>query len=141
MRASGSSTPSMLADRQIELLADAGVGGACTRSIALAPAAPIDGSEMERPAARHSISMRQPCPAMLLAADDPVDRDEDVLAPVRAVGEGGAGRQMPPADLDAGMIGRDQRERDADVLAAAEMVVGIEQAEGEAEQRRLGRRA
>ena len=46
---------------------------------------------------------------------------------------------MPPADLDARMIGRDQPERDADILAAAEMVVGIEQAEGEPEQRGLGR--
>ena len=46
---------------------------------------------------------------------------------------------MPPPDLDAGMVGRNQRERDADILAAAEMIVGIEQAEGEAEQRGLGR--
>jgi hypothetical protein len=30
----------------------------------LAPAAEDDGSEIERPAARHSISMRQPWPAI-----------------------------------------------------------------------------
>ena len=42
---------------------------------------------------------------------------------------------MPPPDLDAWMIGGDQRERDAEIVAAAEMVLGIEQAEGEAEQR------
>ena len=46
---------------------------------------------------------------------------------------------MPPPDLDARMIGGDERKGDADILAAAEMVVGIEQAEGKAEQRRVGR--
>ena len=34
------------------------------RSIALAPAVAEDGSEMARPAARHSISMRQPWPTI-----------------------------------------------------------------------------
>ena len=47
---------------------------------------------------------------------------------------------MPPPDLDAGMIGRDEYERDADILAASEQVFGIEQAEGEAEQRGVGRK-
>ena len=37
------------------------------------------------------------------------------------------------------MVGRHHGERDADVFAAAEMVLRIEQAEGEAKQRRLGR--
>ncbi len=46
---------------------------------------------------------------------------------------------MPPADLDAWMAGRNERERNADVLAAPEQVLRIEQAEGEPEQRRLGR--
>ena len=46
---------------------------------------------------------------------------------------------MAAADLDAGMIGRQQRHRDADVLAAAEQVLGVEQAEGEADQRRARR--
>ena len=92
---------------------------------------------MERPAARQLHQHAPALPRPLLAADDPVDRNEDVAAPGRAVGECGAGGKMPPADLDAGMIGRDQRERDADILAAAEQVLGIEQAEGEAEQRRV----
>ena len=47
---------------------------------------------------------------------------------------------MAPPDLDARMTGRDQRQRDADILAAAEMILGIEQAEGEAEQRGLRRK-
>jgi hypothetical protein len=33
---------------------------------------------------------------------------------------------MPASDLDARMVGRNEGERDADVLAAAEMVVGVE---------------
>src|SRR4030042_1321604 len=47
---------------------------------------------------------------------------------------------MPPSDLDAGMVGGDERQRDTDILAAAEMVVGIEQAEGKPEQRGFGRK-
>ncbi len=83
--------------------------------------------------------MRQPCPARSAPPMIQSMRNEHVAPARRAVGEGRAAGQMPPADLDARMVGRDQRERDADILAAAEMVVGIEQAEGEAEQRRLGR--
>ena len=43
---------------------------------------------------------------------------------------------MAPADVDAGMVGRNQRDGDADVLAATQDVLGIEQAEREADQRR-----
>ena len=46
---------------------------------------------------------------------------------------------MAPPDLDARMTGWDQSQRDADILAAAEMIVGVEQAKGEAEQRGLRR--
>ena len=46
---------------------------------------------------------------------------------------------MPAADLDALVLGRDQRQRDADMLDFAEQMVGIVQVEGEAEQRRDGR--
>ena len=56
--------PLHLADRQVELLADAGVGRLVLRSSDLAPAADDDGSEIDRPAARHSISMRQPWPTI-----------------------------------------------------------------------------
>ena len=59
------------------------------------------------------------------AADDVVERDEDVAAPVRAVLEHLQRRQMPAADLDAGQIGRHQRDGDADVVAVADQVIGI----------------
>ena len=48
---------------------------------------------------------------------------------------------MTPPDVDAGMVRRDQRDRDADVIALAQDVVGIEQTEGEADERRLAVRA
>ena len=129
-----------VADRQIELLADAGVGGGGAEQRfggGGACGGKRDGAPRGEAAHQHAPAL--PCP--LLAADDPVDGHEHVLAGGRAVGKGRAAWQMPAPDLDAGMIGWDERERDADVIAAAEMVLGIEQAEGEAEQRRVGREA
>ena len=79
MRASGSSTPSNLPIGVLN----------CERTRAYAPVArepslpaaiDIDGSEIERPAARHSTSIRQPVAHLRLAADHPLHRDEDVLA-------------------------------------------------------------
>jgi hypothetical protein len=46
---------------------------------------------------------------------------------------------MPAADLDAGMVSGHECERDAEVVALAEQLVRIEQPEGEAEQRGVGR--
>ena len=40
---------------------------------------------------------------------------------------------MTPADADAGQIGRHQSERDADVVAASDQVIGIVKLEGKAE--------
>src|SRR6478672_9312739 len=40
---------------------------------------------------------------------------------------------MPPSDVDARMVGRNERERDADVLAAPELVVRVEEIEREAD--------
>ncbi len=45
---------------------------------------------------------------------------------------------MTAADVYAFVIGRDDGERDADILALAEEVARIEQAEGDADQRRVG---
>jgi hypothetical protein len=45
---------------------------------------------------------------------------------------------MAPADVDAGMVRRNERHCNADVLALSEKILGIEQAEREADQRRLG---
>src|SRR4029078_4784998 len=83
------------------------------------------------------IQCAQAVAAHLLAADDPIDRNENVAAPVRAVRESGAGRQMPAADVDARMIGRDERQCDADVLALAEQVVLVEEAKRQTDEGRL----
>ena len=77
----------------------------------LAPAVADDGSEMARPAARHSISMRQPWPTIFSPPMTQSIGMKTSLAPVRAVRERGAGRQMPAADIDAGMVGRDRAPR------------------------------
>ena len=58
-----------------------------------------------------------------------VHRDENVVAPVRAVLENVHGRQMPPPDADAGQVGRHQRQRDADIFAVTDQMVGITQLE------------
>jgi hypothetical protein len=71
-----------------------------------------------------------------LPADDVVHRDKDVAAPVRAVLEHLHRRQMAAADLDAGQMGRDQRDRDAEVFLLAHEMIGIIGLEGETEQRR-----
>src|SRR5680860_732469 len=73
------------------------------------------------------------------SADDPVHGHEHVAALCRAIGEGSTPGQMPPADLDAWMVGGDQSERDANIGALPQMIVRIEQAEGEAKQRRFRR--
>ena len=70
---------------------------------------------------------------LLDAADDVVHRDEHVVAPVRAVLKDVHRRQMAAADADAGQMGRHQRERDADIVALADQVVGIVQLEGKSE--------
>ena len=45
---------------------------------------------------------------------------------------------MAAADVDSGVVRRNERDSDADVLAATQNVIGIEQAEGQAHQRRHG---
>src|SRR5918992_765788 len=73
-----------------------------------------------------------------LATNHPVDRNEDVLAPVGPVRERARRGQMAAADVHAGMVGGDDGERNSDVLALAEQVIRIEQAEGETHQGRHG---
>ena len=123
------------ADRLVELLADArigagrvrGEGGARRRQRRQRDAAP--GRER---AHQHLPALAHPRDA----ADDVVDRNEDVVAAGRPVLERLQRRQMPAADLDAGQIGRHQRDRDADVLALADQVIGIVELEREPDQGR-----
>ena len=90
-----------LADRRLELAAHARVAAGRAHDESCAMPVESDGSEIERPAARHSISMRQPLPTIGLPADDPVDRNEHVLARVRAVLEHRVERHVAAPDVDA----------------------------------------
>ena len=124
-------------DGDAELLADAGIGAGGARGKGRA------GSRQrrQRNAAAGGERRHQHLPALaepLLAADDVVERNEDVLAPVRAVLEHLHRRQMAMADADAGQMRRDQRDGDAEFVFAADEMIGIVGLEGETEQRRDG---
>ena len=124
-----------LADRNAELLADARIGAGGARGIGRTRGR----QRRQRDAAAGGERRHQHLPALaeaLLAADDVVHRDEDIVALVRAVLEHLHRRQMAPADLDAGQIGRDQRHGDAEFFLRAHEMIGIIGLEGEAEQRR-----
>ena len=124
-----------LADRRLELRAHAGVA-----------AGRADGElghpgrrRRQRNAAPGGEALHQHPPAAAqhrLAADDPVHRDEHVLAPGRPVLEHRIERHVPATDLDARVRGRDQRAGDADVLLVADQAVGVVGAERETEQGR-----
>src|ERR1700739_2069795 len=59
------------------------------------------------------------------ATNDIIDRDENIVAPVRTVLEDMHRRQMTAADADAGQMRGHQRQRDADVVAIANEMIGI----------------
>ncbi len=127
-----------LADRNVELRAHPRIGGRRTQHAFRRSR--TAGGQRNRTARREAAHQHPPALAdMLLAADDPIERDEDVLAPGRAVREGVAARQMPPADLHAFMACRNQRQRNADILALAEQIFRVGHVEGEAQQCRVGR--
>ncbi|MGY3293863.1 hypothetical protein ACVWW3_000358 [Bradyrhizobium sp. LM2.9] len=124
-----------LGDGDAELLADAGIGAGGAGGIGGAGR----GQRWQRDAAAGGERRHQHLPALpqpLLAADDIVERDEDVVAPVRAVLEHLHRRQMAMADFDAGQIGRDQRHADAELFLIADEMIGVMGFEGEAQERR-----
>ena len=124
-----------LADRQLELLADARVraGGAAGE---LAGAG-RERRQRNRTAGSEGFHQHAPALADLLRpADDPVERNEHVLAPVGAVLERNVERIVARADFDAGGIRRNQRQRDAEILVAAQQVVGVVELERQTEHRR-----
>ena len=92
----------------------------------LAPAADEDGNEMARPADRHSMSIRQPCPARFCSANDPLDRNEHVRAPVRTIWKGCTIWQMPAPDVNARMVSWYDGYGDPKILALSEMVFRVE---------------
>jgi hypothetical protein len=90
-------------------------------------------------ARREAFHQHAPAVADLSAsADHPVERDEHVVAPVRAVLEHGVQRPVAAPDVHARMARRNQRARDAGFVFAAEQMVGIDRAKREAEHRRDG---
>ena len=102
-----------LADRHVELLADARIGAGGARGVGRARRR----QRRQRDAAPGGERRHQHLPALaeaLLAADDVVHRDKDIAAPVRAVLKHLHRRQMAMADLDARQMGRDQRHGDAE---------------------------
>ena len=135
MRAIASSTPSK---RPIDTLN-------CWRTRPYAPVAsaqslamptPLEGSEIERPAARQFISIFQPCPAY---STPPMTHSIGTNTSLPQFGPfmktALSGRWRRPM-CTPGCLGRDQRERDADVFLRPEQVVRIVQTESEPEQRR-----
>ncbi len=120
-----------LADRHVELAADARVG-AGREHRCLRTAGGIGG---QRDAAPDRELLDQHAPALaghLDAADDGIERHEHVAPAHRSVLERNVERQVTLADLDAGGFAPDQRAGDAEVGLAAEQPVGIEHAKGQA---------
>ena len=128
-----------LADRHVELSADAGIGaGREHRGLAATGAA-----RGQRDAAPDGELLDQHAPALarhLRSADDEVERHEHIRTGERTVLERHIEREVPAADGDARCLARDQRAGDAEVLLAAEQPLGVEHAEGEADHRRHGRK-
>ena len=77
-------------------------------------------------------------PGIFLAADNPVQRHEDVLSFQRSVLERLPRGEMPLAVGHARRVGRDQRQRDADILLVAQQAVRVLQLEGDAHDGRDG---
>ncbi len=134
MRASGSSTPSNLPDRHLELFAHAAICPAGARD--QLHAADAAGRQRDRASRRQAFHQHAPAlPDARGAADDVIHRDEHILALRRAVQECGIQREVASPDLHARRIGGDQRERDAEIGFAAQQVVGVMQLESQTEQR------
>ncbi len=127
--------PLEAADGRLELRADARVGaGGARGDLARGHR---HGRQRDRAPGGQALHQHAPAGADLRgAADHPVDGDEDVLARGRAVHERAAERVVAPARVHAGVRGRDEGERDADVVLAAEELVRVEELEGEAQEGR-----
>ena len=124
-----------LADGNAELFADAGIGAGGARRIGGA----CGRERRQRDATAGGERRHQHFPALpepLLPADDVVHRNEHVAAPVRAVLEHLHRRQMAAADLDAGQMGRDQRNGNTELFLISHEMIGIIGLECETEQRR-----
>ena len=134
MRPSASSTPSSLPIGVLNWLPHARVGAGVARE-RFRPAH-RRSRQRDRTAGGEAVHQHHPALAGIVgAADDPVDRHEHVLAPVRAVLEHRVQRQVAAADVHAGRAGGDQRAGDAQVVLVAQQLVRVVEPERESEQR------
>ena len=121
------------ADRQAELLADAGVGAGDHR--AHLAAAGGGGGQGDRAADRQAFDQHLPALAgHFFAADQLRQRNEDLFAAHRAVLERGIQRHRAAAHFHAGGVARQQGQGDADVGLVAEQLVRVVHAERQADQ-------
>ena len=124
-----------LADGQMKLVADARVGAG-------GEAGGLAGrgrQRRQRDGAPVGEAFHQHAPAVagaVGAADDPVKRNEHIAPARRPVHEGDIQRQVAPADLDAGRVHRNQRQRDADIALVAEQVLRVAEPKRQPQQRR-----
>ncbi len=121
--------------RNAELPADAGVGRSGAQGL-------LDrdrSDRRQRDGAPSGQALHQHAPALAGiggATDQIVDGNENVPSAHRPVHEGLARRVVTAADVETRMGVRDQRQRNADILAAPQQIVRILEDEGEPDQRR-----
>ena len=121
--------------RHVELLADLRI--ATAHIAADFGGAGAGRRQGDRAADRQAVHQHHPAFAdHVAAADDRIQRHEDILAPVRPVHEGRTQRQVATADVHAGSVGGDQRQADAEFFLIAQQVIRIVGLESYAEQGR-----
>ena len=121
-------------DRRVELLADRRVGAHHPRR----QLGGADGESGQRDRAAGGEALHQHAPALagpFAAADDEVERHEDIGARVRTVVERDAHRVVPLSDVDSGKPRWNQRARDPQVVTLTDQVIGIVHFECQADQR------
>ena len=123
------------ADLRLELLAHARVSARGEAG----DFAGRDRLRRQRDGAARRQTFHQHAPALtdhFLAADYPVHRDEYILAPIRAVHEGGVEGHMAATDIHAFVAGGNQGTGDAEIGFAAEQFIRVKTFEGETEDSR-----
>ncbi len=124
-----------LADGGAELAAHSGIGAGAAHRNFRHPH--VRRWQRNRPSGGQTLHQHAPAVADLRApADHPVNRNEDVLAGVRAVLEHRVEWPMTTSYVDARMRSGDQRASDAGFVLRAQKVIRIQRAECKAKHRR-----
>ena len=120
--------------RNAELAAHPRIGG--RRAQRLLDRDRADCRQRDGAARRQALHQHAPALAGIIGAADQIAHGhEHIGAAHRPVHEGLARGEVPAADIEARMIARDQRQRNADIRAATEQVVGVLEQERQAHQR------